>query len=250
MAVISNRGSKMSKQRVEALEPTENPAQAERPVPSNGNKGRLARLFGFGLALLSVGLILRSLKQRSQPSSGDPSFASVYEAWSKRHRRRPAGAEPPWQTGPEFVYDAQGRSYLDVTDSVAAARLPELDLSKFHPLQGMKVVDVNGADLGTVKGVYYRPLVGEPEWLELEMGPAGVLVPIEGMTVGDEIVVPYTKDQIETAPSLLEVLDEQWLDEAWEMRLFEHYSLRRVLPGLEAAKSDENTALRRFVPVA
>jgi hypothetical protein len=73
-------------------------------------------------------------------------------------------------------------------------------------LNGREVLDANGESVGYVDVMFADDGTGEPEWLGVWNGvwhtKPRVLVPVEGIRMeGDRVRVPWTKDQIEAAPS-------------------------------------------------
>ncbi len=64
----------------------------------------------------------------------------------------------------------------------------------------------DGEKIGTVEDVRYGDGTGELKWLVVEAGFLGmrtVFVPVvEVLRDGDELVVPYTKDQVVKAPKV------------------------------------------------
>jgi len=88
------------------------------------------------------------------------------------------------------------------------------------------VVGTDGAKIGGVGQVYADDDTGQPNWVTVKTGLFGTresFIPLEGARVdGDDIVVPYTKDQVKDAPG---VDPDGHLDPAEEDRLYQHYSL-------------------------
>ncbi|WP_314193231.1 PRC and DUF2382 domain-containing protein [uncultured Arthrobacter sp.] len=88
------------------------------------------------------------------------------------------------------------------------------------------VLSTEGEKIGGVGQVYADDDTGQPNWVTVKTGLFGTresFVPLEGARVeGDDIVVPYTKDQVKDAPG---VDPDGHLDPAEEDRLYQHYSL-------------------------
>jgi uncharacterized protein (TIGR02271 family) len=88
------------------------------------------------------------------------------------------------------------------------------------------VVSVNGDKIGSIGQVYVDDDSGQPTWVTVKTGLFGMsesFVPLEGARIeGDDIVVPYSKDQVKDAPRV--DVDGQ-LEPAEEDRLYEHYQL-------------------------
>ena len=88
------------------------------------------------------------------------------------------------------------------------------------------VVGTDGDKIGGVGQVYADDNTGQPNWVTVKTGLFGTresFVPLEGARVdGDDIVIPYTKDQVKDAPG---VDPDGHLDPAEEDRLYQHYSL-------------------------
>ena len=108
-------------------------------------------------------------------------------------------------------------------------------------LKGMSVNDMGGAKIGDVVDFYFDATTNEPEWLVVETGlleHKGALVPMDGIhREGDQITTPYPKDQVMDAPAV----EGDSIDKATERALFEHYHVRRELPG----RSQERAAFEQ-----
>lgn len=96
------------------------------------------------------------------------------------------------------------------------------DLLKRHA----NVRSTGGDKIGSVSQAYADDVDGRPSWVTVKTGLFGMaesFVPLEGARLdGDDIVVPYSKEQVKGAPRI-EV--EGHLDPAEEERLYAHYQL-------------------------
>lgn len=76
---------------------------------------------------------------------------------------------------------------------------------QLRPLVGYEVKDSAGEKVGYVDVVFVDDQTGQPEWIGIWNGlPRGHrhLVPLQGIThEGDSVRVPWTKEQIESAPT-------------------------------------------------
>jgi uncharacterized protein (TIGR02271 family) len=88
------------------------------------------------------------------------------------------------------------------------------------------VLDSEGNKIGTVGQLYVDDRTEEPSWATVKTGLFGTsesFVPLtEATSDGDDIRVPYTKDQIKDAPR---VDPDGHLSETDEERLYSHYAL-------------------------
>ncbi|MFH8410469.1 PRC and DUF2382 domain-containing protein [Streptomyces sp. NPDC018019] len=95
-------------------------------------------------------------------------------------------------------------------------------------LTGMNVVDAEGTKVGSVQQIYRDDATDAPEWITVRTGLFGMketFVPLAGARrVGDELQVPYTKDQIKDAPR---IDADGHLEPAEEERLYRHYGIAR-----------------------
>ncbi len=93
-------------------------------------------------------------------------------------------------------------------------------------LRSATVTSSDGSKIGRVGDVYLGDRSGEPEWVTVKTGLFGsseTFVPLAAaIHQGDEIRVPYSKDQVKDAPRT--DADGQ-ITEAEEARLFEHYGV-------------------------
>lgn len=88
------------------------------------------------------------------------------------------------------------------------------------------VIDPEGNKIGSLGQLYLDDTTDAPNWATVKTGLFGTsetFVPLnEAVTDGDDIRVPYTKEQIKDAPR---VDADEHLDEADEDRLYQHYGL-------------------------
>jgi uncharacterized protein (TIGR02271 family) len=88
------------------------------------------------------------------------------------------------------------------------------------------VLSAEGDKIGSVGQVYADDADGQPTWVTVKTGLFGTsesFVPLEGARLeGDDVVVPYTKDQVKDAPR---VDTNGHLEPSEEDRLYDHYGL-------------------------
>jgi uncharacterized protein (TIGR02271 family) len=98
------------------------------------------------------------------------------------------------------------------------------------------ILSADGDKIGSLGQLYADDDNGQPTWVTARTGLFGTsesFVPLEGARLeGDDIVVPYTKDQVKDAPR---VDTDGHLDPAEEDRLYEHYQLSGAVTYSEAA---------------
>ncbi len=91
---------------------------------------------------------------------------------------------------------------------------------------GKPVIGSDGSKIGTVADVYFDQDTNEPEWALVTTGLFGSkhsFVPITNATAsGDEVRVPFTKDQVKDAPKLD---DDGELSQDEEALLAQHYGM-------------------------
>ena len=91
---------------------------------------------------------------------------------------------------------------------------------------GKTVIDANGDKVGDVGQVYLDDATGRPEWVTVRTGLFGTketFVPLTSEDIhGDELRVPYTKDQIKGAPG---VDPSGHITETEEDALYRYYSV-------------------------
>ena len=92
--------------------------------------------------------------------------------------------------------------------------------------KGQKLVGQDGGKIGTIDEVYVDEQTGEPEWLAVSTGLFGSrvsFVPLaEAQRDGDDIRVPYDKDQVKDSPN---ADADGALSQDEESRLYRHYGL-------------------------
>jgi uncharacterized protein (TIGR02271 family) len=91
---------------------------------------------------------------------------------------------------------------------------------------GGNVLSADGGKIGSIGQVYADDETGQPTFVTVKTGLFGTsesFVPLEGArTEGNDIVVPYSKDQVKDAPR---VAEDGHLEPAEEDRLYAHYNL-------------------------
>ncbi|WP_458779771.1 DUF2382 domain-containing protein [Arthrobacter sp. D3-16] len=91
---------------------------------------------------------------------------------------------------------------------------------------GGNVVAGDGDKIGSIGQVYVDDDSGNPSWVTVKTGLFGTsesFVPLEeARKEGNDIVVPYTKDQVKDAPR---VAEDGHLEPSEEDRLYTHYGL-------------------------
>ncbi len=101
-----------------------------------------------------------------------------------------------------------------------------LDQSNINDVIGSTVYDTDGSKIGKVGQIYTDDNTGQPTWATVNTGLFGTsesFVPIREVTfTGDDVAVPYTKDQVKDAPN---VDSEGHLTPEDERSLYDHYSL-------------------------
>jgi hypothetical protein len=97
------------------------------------------------------------------------------------------------------------------------------DVDRLLPAGG-DVLTNDGDKIGSIAGFYVDEDSGEPLWVAARTGLFGgsqSLIPLQGSRIEDnDILVPYTRDQVKDAPR---VAEDGNLDQEEEDRLFEHY---------------------------
>jgi uncharacterized protein (TIGR02271 family) len=91
---------------------------------------------------------------------------------------------------------------------------------------GKPVIGSDGSKIGTVADVYFDQDTNEPEWALVTTGLFGSkhsFVPLTNATAtGDEVRIPFTKDQVKDAPNLD---DDGELSQDEEAMLARHYGM-------------------------
>lgn len=93
-------------------------------------------------------------------------------------------------------------------------------------LDGSPVVGSDGSKIGTVADIYFDKETRKPEWALVTTGMFGgkhSFVPVTNASIeGDQLRVPFTKDQVKDAPNLD---DDGELSQEEELLLSEHYGM-------------------------
>ena len=100
------------------------------------------------------------------------------------------------------------------------------DAMTLEQLDGKPVIGSDGSKIGTVEDIYFDQDTREPEWALVKTGMFGTkstFVPItNASSTGDELRVPFTKDQVKGAPNLD---DDGELSQDEEAMLAQHYGM-------------------------
>ena len=114
------------------------------------------------------------------------------------------------------------------------------DAMTLEQLDGKPVIGSDGSKIGTVEDIYFDQDTREPEWALVKTGMFGTkttFVPITNATAtGDELQVPFTKDQVKGAPNLD---DDGELSQDEEAMLAQHY-------GMDYTEAPSDTALEEL----
>ena len=203
-----------------------------------GGKGRFLLVGAAALAFVNRERLAAEAKKRLGQGQGGVSSEQIPDyyrgpmatatepapAASARATSSPASvAEPvPVAAGATIAANEQTSSALSSADLI-----------------GRDVVDVHGSHIGTVNAVYQRDLRDKPEWILVSSGlveKSHVLLPLEGAEIEDSVRIAYPEDQVKATPDVdIEGVEE--LEEADEMQLYTHYSMRRELPDTPSAQT-------------
>jgi sporulation protein YlmC with PRC-barrel domain len=92
--------------------------------------------------------------------------------------------------------------------------------------RGRAVVDRDGQKIGTFDEIYLDEDTSEPAWAAVKTGPFKLrrrVVPIaDAESDGNCIRVPFTKDQVKSAPT---IDSEGWVPERDQATIFNHYGV-------------------------
>ena len=101
-----------------------------------------------------------------------------------------------------------------------------MTMTDINTFRGRDVIDAAGERIGSIEDIYLDEETGQPEWLAVRTGLFGrrvSFVPLaEAQAVGDDIAVPYSKEQVKDAP---QADPDGILSETDEALLYEHYGL-------------------------
>ena len=91
---------------------------------------------------------------------------------------------------------------------------------------GRTALGAHGEKIGKIAGIYLDEQTNTPEWLAVNTGILGTgisFVPLQGATAqGDEVLLPFSKDQVKDAPNA-EADGRLSMEE--EAQLYAHYGL-------------------------
>ena len=113
--------------------------------------------------------------------------------------------------------------------------------------RGGNVLTTDGDKIGSIGQVYVDDDNDQPTWVTVKTGLFGTsesFVPLEGARLeGNDILVPYSKDQVKDAPR---VENDGHLEPTDEDRLYEHYSLGRTYSEAKAGMGDAGRTDRDY----
>ena len=100
-----------------------------------------------------------------------------------------------------------------------------MSLDRLSDMRGANVYDSDGEKIGSVEEIFYDEETNQPEWIGIGTGFFGtkrVLVPVQGASFdGGEVRVPYSKDQVKSAPDV----DSDEISQDTEYELGSYYGL-------------------------
>ncbi len=101
-----------------------------------------------------------------------------------------------------------------------------MTMTDLRTWKGHDVVDPTGEKIGQIADIYLDEQTDQPEWLAVRTGLFGrrvSFVPLaEAQPSGDDVVVPYAKEQVKDAPEI----DSDELSQEAEQELYSYYGLR------------------------
>jgi hypothetical protein len=115
------------------------------------------------------------------------------------------------------------RTDVDEMKGVTTMRTA-MTMDRIEHYRGKPVFSADGDKIGSVDHVYYNVVRNEPEWLAVGAGILSnrySMVPLRGARFEDDnIVVPFTKDQVKHSPDIAPDAISQHL----EKELYSYYS--------------------------
>jgi hypothetical protein len=116
--------------------------------------------------------------------------------------------------------------------------------------RGRAVVDQNGQKIGTFEEIYLDEGTDEPAWAAVKAGTFGLrrsrVVPIAAAhSEGNSIRVPFTKQQVKTAPT---IDSEGWVSERDQAAILRHYGMSGGDSRTAPERRPETTAHETPVP--
>jgi sporulation protein YlmC with PRC-barrel domain len=115
------------------------------------------------------------------------------------------------------------RSPRERREADTVAHIDIFQVDELLSLRGRSVLDEDGETIGKVEQVWVDNVNGQPEWATVSLGRSkeSRYVPLRAADIrDDDVVVAYTKDQVESAPEFrpgeATVQDEH--------RLYRHYN--------------------------
>jgi uncharacterized protein (TIGR02271 family) len=114
--------------------------------------------------------------------------------------------------------------------------------------EGANVFSADGEKIGSIGQIYVDNDGGEPSWVTVRTGLFGMsesFVPLEGARAeGNQLVVPYSKDQVKEAPR---IDAGRALEPAEEDRLYQHYQLEGARTNTDATAIAADSSSREGI---
>lgn len=135
------------------------------------------------------------------------------------------GGAPPTEDAPAQNEPAEGAEAGEAQAQEVAADDVPVTAEEARSWVGFKLDEMGGQSIGKVEGIYVDDQGGRPEWLLARMGRFGhhCLVPArEAVAAGGRVWVPYSRDQIRSAPR---IEPNRALERDREQALLEHYGV-------------------------
>lgn len=103
-----------------------------------------------------------------------------------------------------------------------------ITIEQVSEILGRTAFDRDHKKVGEIGQVFLDDATGRPEWMTVRTGMFGTketFVPLEPAEMrGEDVVVPFSKDEIKDAPTVS--IEEEHLPLDQEQRLYEHYGLQ------------------------
>jgi uncharacterized protein (TIGR02271 family) len=119
-------------------------------------------------------------------------------------------------------------------------------VSQQYDWQGRELVDNDGQKIGTIEGLYCDTSTSRPEWAAVRTGLLGTklnFVPItDAQPTGEQLQVPFDKDQVKNAPS---IDPEGQLTEQEEAELYSHYAMSYSERSDQGDRTEADDAMTR-----
>src|SRR6478735_7657359 len=207
-----------------------------------GFRPLLAKVSRWTLTVPELRIGLGSSQLSALPTDHRP---LPYFAWPRTLPKHRTAPKRPVRYRSGGLSRAPDRTYYSTEEIQGDVMLTTEQIDRLLS-QGANVLSGDGEKIGSIGQVFVDNEAGQPSWVTVRTGLFGMsesFVPLEGARLeGNDIVVPYNKNQVKDAPR---IDADRPLEPAEEDRLYQHYRMDSGRTYTDADTADAASTTRQ-----